>query len=176
VAGEGINGGRYYTAPYDKTHSLSVLCVYTVISKWTLGATFTLASGLSATFPALSAAPIDTLYFSARSTGNAGPKDGLRATITLRDPLGIKNDYLWDQIVDGQRVVLSDSGRRGRLVRSDDLLDGRRIRDFQPYDGVVVKSGQVVQVRQVALSEQVYRYYIALSEQEATSARRLTSR
>ena len=37
--------------------------------------------------------------------------------------------------------------------------------EFQPYDGRVVTSGQLVQIRQVSISPQAYRFYTALSEQ-----------
>jgi hypothetical protein len=49
--GGGINGGRYYPGPFDKTHNLSVVAIRPLGKKWTLGATFSLASGLPATFP-----------------------------------------------------------------------------------------------------------------------------
>lgn len=55
VAGAGreasVNGGRWYRAPYDKTHDLSVVALHPLGAGWTLGATFALASGLPATYP-----------------------------------------------------------------------------------------------------------------------------
>lgn len=109
-------------------------------------------------------APIDTLYF-AKPSFVVDSDTGLRATIDLRDPAGVKNFYLWDQFIDGVRVLGSDSTSPGRTVASDELEDGRRVREFQPYDGIVVKPGQEVVIRQIAISEQAYRYYRALSEQ-----------
>ncbi len=50
-ADPGINGGRYYPAPYDKTHDVSLVGFYPLTRRWTLGGTFVLASGLPATFP-----------------------------------------------------------------------------------------------------------------------------
>ncbi len=47
----GINGGRFYPSPYDKTHDLSIVGLYALGRKWTLGGTFVLASGLPATYP-----------------------------------------------------------------------------------------------------------------------------
>jgi hypothetical protein len=47
----GINRGRYYPAPYDKTHDLSIVSVYPLRREWTIGTTFSLASGLPATYP-----------------------------------------------------------------------------------------------------------------------------
>jgi len=47
----GINGGRYYPAPYDKTHDLSIVTTYPLRREWTIGTTFSLASGLPTTYP-----------------------------------------------------------------------------------------------------------------------------
>ena len=47
----GVNGGKYYPSPYDKTHDLAVVGLYPVGRKWTLSGTFVLSSGLPATFP-----------------------------------------------------------------------------------------------------------------------------
>ena len=47
----GINGGRYYPTPFDKTHNLSVVGIRPLGKHWTLGSTFSLASGLPTTFP-----------------------------------------------------------------------------------------------------------------------------
>lgn len=47
----GINGGRYYPSPADKTHNLATVAVLTLNSKWSLGSTFVVASGLPTTFP-----------------------------------------------------------------------------------------------------------------------------
>jgi hypothetical protein len=111
-------------------------------------------------------APIDSLYFRDRTT-QSGPKDGLRATIDFRDPPNAKNFYLWDQYVNGQRLVVPDSSFKTRVVAQDDGLDGRTVREFQPYDGIPVGKGATVLVRQMALSESLYRYFRALSDQSS---------
>jgi Domain of unknown function (DUF4249) len=113
---------------------------------------------------ATSGVAIDSLWFIER-IANLSPREGLRATIGLRDPVGVKNFYLWEQYVDGRRIVRPDSLGYYRVVASDDFSDGTRIRRYQPYDGVIVRSGQQVRVQQVAISEQAFRYYNALSEQ-----------
>jgi hypothetical protein len=113
---------------------------------------------------ASAAVPMDSLWFS-EGISNVSSVAGLRATIGFRDPPGVKNFYLWDQFVDGRRVILPDSIGYYRVVASDDFTDGSRVRQLQPYDGVIVKSGQLVRVRQVSISEQAYRFYSALSEQ-----------
>jgi hypothetical protein len=50
VAKAGINEGQYFLAPSDKTHDLSVVGIRPA-GKWTLGTTFSLASGLPTTYP-----------------------------------------------------------------------------------------------------------------------------
>ncbi len=110
------------------------------------------------------AVEIDSLWFVDR-IAKISPQAGLRATIGLRDPPGVKNFYLWDQFVDGRRIVRPDSVGYFRVVASDEFSDGTRIRRLQPYDGVIVNRGQQVRVRQVSISEQAYRFYTALSEQ-----------
>ncbi|MEP6833078.1 MAG: TonB-dependent receptor, partial [Gemmatimonas sp.] len=70
-SGAGINGGRYYPAPYDKTHSLSVVAAYPVGRGWTFGSTFTLASGLPTTLPA-SRYQLDDLLIAEYGDRNAG--------------------------------------------------------------------------------------------------------
>ncbi|WP_434479616.1 DUF4249 family protein [Gemmatimonas sp.] len=109
-------------------------------------------------------APIDTLYFRARPNQNAAT-DGVRATIDLRDPAGTANYYLWDQFIDGVRTVAPDTLVRVRVVTSDELYNGRRVRAFQPFDGIAVRSGQEVRIRQYSISEAMWRYYWALGQQ-----------
>jgi Domain of unknown function (DUF4249) len=113
---------------------------------------------------ATSGVAIDSLWFIER-IANLSPREGPRATIGLLHPVGVKNFYLWEQYVDGRRIVRPDSLGYYRVVASDDFSDGTRIRRYQPYDGVIVRSGQQVRVQQVAISEQAFRYYNALSEQ-----------
>ncbi len=47
----GLNDGKWYPSPYDRTHDLSVVGFYPLGRKWTLGSTFSLSSGLPATLP-----------------------------------------------------------------------------------------------------------------------------
>jgi hypothetical protein len=47
----GINGGKAYRSPYDKTHNLTVVGLHPVGGRWSVGGTFTLSSGLPATYP-----------------------------------------------------------------------------------------------------------------------------
>lgn len=69
--GGGINEGRWYPSPFDKTHNLSLVLLRPLGRKWTLGSTFSLASGLPTTFPA-SRYVIDGLLVTEFGTRNGG--------------------------------------------------------------------------------------------------------
>ncbi|MCU0647763.1 MAG: DUF4249 domain-containing protein [Gemmatimonadaceae bacterium] len=107
--------------------------------------------------------PIDTLYFAPRPRANPSV-DGVRATIALRDPLG-PNFYAWDQVVDGVRLLSPDTTFRQRVIISDEFIEGVRTGELQPYELRRVNPGQMVTVRQLALSRQTFRYLTALNEQ-----------
>lgn len=116
-----------------------------------------------ATEQLLPVAPIDRLYFEAPQDGNS--TKGLRATIDFREPRGVDNWYLWEQFVNGNRVLGPDSLFRMPVVQSDLGVDGLRMVHFQPFSGMPVVAGEQVLVRQLALSEKVYNYFVALSDQ-----------
>jgi hypothetical protein len=87
-----INGGRWYRAPFDKTHDLSVVALHPVGRGWTFGATFALASGLPATYPT-ARYQIDGLL-----VPEFGPRNAARLPLYHRLDLG-----------------LTRAGRRGEL-------------------------------------------------------------
>lgn len=53
AAGEniGINNGAWFPSPTDKLHNLSVIAVKPIWTRWVVGSTFSLASGLPVTYP-----------------------------------------------------------------------------------------------------------------------------
>lgn len=114
---------------------------------------------------AVPVARIDSLYFDAPKPGRFAGTEGVRATLAFADPANEKNFYLWDQFVDGVRQLGPDSAFRQRVTAPDDCCDGLPVLGFQPYEGVVIKPGSDVLLRQIGLSEQTYRYYRALSDQ-----------
>ena len=105
-------------------------------------------------------APIDSLCCRERNSP-AGPSEGLRATTDTFDPAGERSYYRWDQLVDGVRLIAPDASFRIRVIANDDLVEGPRVREYQPYGGIPVGTGRLVTVRQIALSETAYRYYLA---------------
>lgn len=113
----------------------------------------------------LAVAPIDSLYFVYEEEGLAQGDSGFRATIDYTDPVGSGNFYLWELIVDGKQRIAADPGLRFRAIGEDRFYDGGQVVGYQPYDEEVVEPGQIVTVRQIALSEAAYRYYFALFEQ-----------
>jgi hypothetical protein len=74
----GVNGGRYYPAPYDRTHDLSVVAVNRLGRSWTLGSTFLFATGLPTTFPVSRYRFADLLLI------EYGPRNGQRLPVYHR--------------------------------------------------------------------------------------------
>lgn len=113
----------------------------------------------------LAVPPIDTLYFAPPEFLIGDTKPGPRATIDFRDPRGVSNRYLWEQYVNGTRLLGPDSTMYQPVIGEDQGLDGRRLRRVQPFSDIVIAPGSTVIVRQLALSESLYRYFLALGEQ-----------
>lgn len=135
-----------------------------------LGAVYTLTIDYEgqryrASHPLLPVAPIDSLYFTYREAGLAQGDSGFRAVIDYRDPAGAKNYYLWELVVDGLRRISVDPGNRFRIISDDRFYDGGRVVGYQPYDEEVIEPNLPAVMRQVALSEEGFRYLSALFEQ-----------
>jgi hypothetical protein len=84
--GAGIAGGRWFVAPADKTHDLSVVALRPLRGRWTLGATFAAASGLPTTFPQ-SRYEIDGLV-----VPEYGPRNGTRLPAYHRLDLAVTRE------------------------------------------------------------------------------------
>lgn len=166
--------GRVYAfIPSPSTPGSYVASGLTIVTgaRYTLRITWQ-GDEYEATERAMAGVPIDSLYFKAASEqgsilGPAPTGGGLRATFDVIDPKGIANFYLWDQFVDGKRTVTTDTTSFGfyRAAFSDEFIDGGTLKDLQPYGGVTVRSGQLVLIRQLAISAQAYRFYNSLSTQ-----------
>lgn len=110
-------------------------------------------------------APIQTLYLDKPQPGRFSGSEGVRATIDFRDPAAERNYYLWEQYVNGVRQLGPDTSFKSRVSASDDGFDGITVVKFQPYEGIDIPPGAQVLVRQIGLSEAMFRYYFALSDQ-----------
>ena len=83
----GIDDGRWYPGPFDKTHNLSVVAMRPLGRKWTVGSTFSLATGLPTTFPA-SRYAIDGLLVT-----EFGPRNGGRLPLYHRLDLSATRQF-----------------------------------------------------------------------------------
>ena len=118
-----------------------------------------------ATETAQSVPPIDSLYFDPPRPGRFAGTKGVRATIDVTDPAGERNFYLWDQFVNGVRQLGPDTSFKYRVTATDDAFNGLAIIGFQPYEGVEIPDGGNVLIRQIGISEDIYHFYFALSDQ-----------
>jgi hypothetical protein len=136
----------------------------------TLGGRYTLAvrfrgDRYTATDQVQPVSPIDSLYFVYQDQSAIRSDPGFRSLIDYTDPPGKGNYYLWEMIVNDSLRLSRDPGNRFRVISEDRFYDGGRVVGYLPFDEEVVETGQLVLMRQLALSEASYRYYAALFEQ-----------
>jgi hypothetical protein len=74
----GINGGAWYPSPTDKTHDFSLVAIRTLSSRWTVGSTVAVASGLPVTYP-VARYQVDGLL-----VPEYGPRNGARLPLYHR--------------------------------------------------------------------------------------------
>lgn len=110
---------------------------------------------------------INSLYFDTPAAGRYAGTEGLRATINFVDPANVRNFYLWEQIVNGVPQTGPDTTVKMRLIGTDQIYNGLPVDGFQPFEGIDIPLNAIVTVRQIAISEAMYRYYFALNDQLA---------
>ncbi len=108
--------------------------------------------------------PIDSLYFEWKDRSIAGDP-GLRSALDYTDPAAPGNYYLWELLVNDSLRMRADFGNRMRMISDDRLYNGLPVMGYRPFDEEIVFPGERVTLRQVALSEQAYRYYGAVLDQ-----------
>jgi len=108
---------------------------------------------------------IDSLYFVAAKPGQFSGKWGVRATIDTKDPGDERNFYLWEQYLNSVKQLGPDSSIRLPVIVNDELVNGRPVIGYQPFEGIDIPVGTQVLIRQIGLTAELYRYYFALSEQ-----------
>ncbi|MEO7358992.1 MAG: DUF4249 domain-containing protein [Gemmatimonadaceae bacterium] len=108
---------------------------------------------------------IANLEFDLPNGGRYAGTKGLRAGITYTDTPNVRNFYLWEQYVNNVRQAGPDTAVRMRLIGNDLINDGLRVDGFQPFEGIDIPFGAAVLIRQIAISEHMYRYYFALNDQ-----------
>lgn len=111
--------------------------------------------------------PIDSLYFKYEEKGIGRGDAGFRAVLDYTDPAGTPNYYLWEMYIDGIQWISVDPGNQFRIISEDRFYDGGRVTGFEPFDEKVLDPGQTIRMRQIALSQDEFRYYTALFEQTA---------
>lgn len=134
------------------------------IRKYTLAITFE-GQSYTATDSTRQVPRITSLGFNLPNGGRYAGTEGLRAEISYADTPNVRNFYLWEQFMNGVRQTGPDSTVRMRVIGNDLINDGLRVDRFQPFEGIPIPEGTTVLIRQIAISEQMYRYYLALNEQ-----------
>lgn len=117
-----------------------------------------------ATEQLISVPPIDSIY-QIETESNLFEDGGIKLAIDFTDPGGDANYYFWETYVDGELKVFPDPGNKNNLIAKDDFFDGQSVQGYLPNEELVIEVGSEVNVRQIGLSENAYRYYFALFDQ-----------
>jgi hypothetical protein len=115
----------------------------------------------------IAVAPIDTMYQEFIEE-NLFDDAGLRLKIDYQDPVQEINYYYWEQFRNGSTFIEPNPGTKWSLVSSDELYNGQFIRGRLVNDEIIYEPGQVGLIRQIGISEQAYRYYFTLFDQEGS--------
>ncbi|MEP6833870.1 MAG: DUF4249 domain-containing protein [Gemmatimonas sp.] len=110
---------------------------------------------------------VNSLYFNTPQGGRYSGSGGVRATINFVDPANTRNFYLWEQTVNGAPQQGPDTTVKMKIIGSDQIYNGLPVDGFQPFEGIDIPFGAIVTLRQIAISEAMYRYYFAFNDQLA---------
>jgi hypothetical protein len=87
VLGGGINGGRWYRAPFDRPINLSTVITHTLNDKWSIGGTFLLTSGLPVTLP------VQRYFVDGLLVTELGPRNSARLPTYHRLDLSVNRSF-----------------------------------------------------------------------------------
>lgn len=90
---------------------------------------------------------------------------GWKVAIDFQDVLNVPNYYFWETYLNGELQILPDPGNSQNLIAKDDFFDGQLIEGYLPNEEIVIEPGNEVSVRQIALSQNAYKYYLLLFDQ-----------
>jgi hypothetical protein len=110
---------------------------------------------------------IDSIYQKFREE-NTFDDEGIRISIDYTDPIEQTNYYYWEQYQNGITRITPNPGTKWSLVSSDELYNGQTVRGKIPNDELIYLTGDIAEIKQIALSEFAYRYYFAIFEQEGS--------
>jgi hypothetical protein len=108
-----------------------------------------------------------TLVFQSGAFGDDG---GDFVAINTKDPVDEQNFYLWRLLINNEFLINPTPGNRYRSIQKDEFFNGQSLVNYVPSDEFPVKSGDITQMQQFNISEQMYNFYYSIFNLTAASS------
>ena len=112
---------------------------------------------------------IDSLavVFQEGAFGDAG---GDFVALNTVDPSDQVNYYMWRLLINNAFLMNATPGNRYRSIQKDEFFNGQPLINYVPSDEFPVLPGDLVEMQQYSISEQMYNYYYAIFNLTAASS------
>jgi hypothetical protein len=108
-----------------------------------------------------------TVVFQEGAFGDDGGDFGAINTV---DPLNQKNFYMWRLIINNEFYMNATPGNRYRSIQKDEFFNGQPLLNYVPSDEFPLEPGDVFQIQQYNISEQMYNFYYSIFNLTAASS------
>ncbi len=101
--------------------------------------------------------------------GSFGDPGGNFITLNTVDPIAEDNFYLWKLFINNKFMMTATPGNRYRTIQKDVFFNGQSLIDYLPTDEFPVEDGDIAQIHQLNISEQMYNFYYSIFNLTAAS-------
>jgi hypothetical protein len=102
--------------------------------------------------------------------GAFGDDGGDFVALNTVDPADQVNYYMWRLLINNVFLMNATPGNRYRSIQKDEFFNGQPLIDYVPSDEFPVLPGDLVEMQQYSISEQMYNYYYAIFNLTAPSS------
>jgi len=102
--------------------------------------------------------------------GAFGDEGGDFGAINTVDPSNQKNFYMWRLIINNEFLMNATPGNRYRSIQKDEFFNGQPLINYVPSDEFPLKTGDVFQIQQFNITEQMYNFYFSIFNLTAASS------
>jgi hypothetical protein len=102
--------------------------------------------------------------------GAFGDEGGDFGAINTVDPSNQENFYIWRLIINNEFLMNATPGNRYRSIQKDEFFNGQPLINYVPSDEFPLKTGDVFQIQQFNITEQMYNFYFSIFNLTAASS------
>jgi hypothetical protein len=94
--------------------------------------------------------------------GSFGDPGGNFVILNTVDPIAEDNFYLWKLFINNKLMITATQGNVYRSMQKDEFFNGQPLIDYLPNDEFPVEEGDIAQIHQLNISEQMYNFYYSI--------------